>query len=673
MATGKYAKLFEPISIGKVEIRNRIAMAPMAIGGLTTPDGGFGQRAIDYYVERAKGGVGLIITAAALIDSETEIFPRSTLSVAHNRDHFIETASELTQKIHAQGARIFVQLTAGVGRVAAPPRRTPAPDFAPVAPSPIPYYWDPTITCRELTVEEIQKLIIKCGEAAAAAVAAGFDGIDFHGLHEGYLVDQFSIAMFNRRQDKYGGDLKARLTLPIEILREFKKRAGQDFPVQLRFSVKSYVKDWRQGGLPGEEFKEAARDIEEGLEVALIMEESGYDAFDADAGTYDAWYWAHPPNYFEHGCYLHLTERLKKAVKVPVVVAGRMELPEMAEKAIAEGKADMVVLGRGLLADPYWPNKVREGKTQNIRPCLGCHQGCLGRMIAREGPISCAVNPACGNERDYAIRPAKEARRVMVIGGGIAGMESARVAAIRGHSVTLYEKNGRLGGHVLSASVPSFKRDEVRLLGWYQTELAELKVKINLGKKASSEVIQREKPDAVIFATGSKPVIPDVPGINKDKVTTAIDLLLGKKKAEKVVIVVGGGLIGCETALWLAQQGKKVTIVEALDRLMQASIPVPRPNMVMLRDLLKFHQVNVLTNTSLSEVTDEGVVVVEKGSHKTTLPADTVVIAVGLKPDQELYSALKDSVPDIHIVGDAAEARNIMHAVWDAYEATRNI
>jgi 2-enoate reductase len=478
--------------------------------------------------------------------------------------------------------------------------------------------------------------------------------------------------MFNRRQDKYGGDLRQRLTLPIEILREMKSRAGKDFPVQLRFSVKSYVKDWRQGGLPGEEFKEAARDTEEGLEVARIMEEVGYDAFDADAGTYDAWYWAHPPNYFEHGCYLHLTERLKKAVKVPVVVAGRMELPELAEQAIMEGKADMVVLGRGLLADPYWPEKVKEGKIKNIRPCLGCHQGCLGRMISREGPISCAVNPACGDERNLALQPAREAKKVLVIGGGVAGMEAARVAAVRGHKVTLYEKNDQLGGHVLTASVPSFKKDEAALLDWYKTELGELNVKINLGKKVTPELIKKEKPDEVIVATGSKPVIPDVPGINKDKVATAIDLLLGKKKAGNNVVMVGGGLIGCETALWLAQQGKQVTIVEALKNLMQSGSPVPRPNMMMLRDLLKFHKVKVLTETALCEVTDDGVVV-EKASNRTTLPADTVVIAVGLKPDQELYNSLKDSVSNLHLVGDAIEARNIMHAIWDGFEAARNI
>ena len=673
MASRKYSKLFEPISIGKVEIKNRIAMAPMAIGGLTTQDGGFAGRAIDYYVERAKGGVGLIITGAAMVDNEIEKLPtRGNLSAAQNPGHFIETASDLTQKVHAHGAKIFAQLTAGLGRVLFV-RGTPDAESAPVAPSAIPNYWDPTVTCRELTLEEIKRLIIKCGDAAEAVVAAGFDGIDLHGLHEGYLLDQFTIAMFNQRKDKYGGDLRGRLTLPIEILRQIKNRVGKDFPVQLRFSIKSYVKDWRQGGLPNEEFKEAARDTEEGLEAARILEEAGYDAFDADAGTYDAWYWAHPPNYFEHGCYLHLTERLKKVVKVPVIVAGRMELPELAEKAIIEGKADMVVLGRGLLADPYWPNKTMEARTKNIRPCLACHQGCLGRMITLEGPLSCAVNPACGNESDLAIQPAGEVKNVMVIGGGVAGMEAARVAAIRGHNVALYEKNDRLGGHVLTASVPSFKKDESRLLDWYKTELDELKVRINLGKTVSPELLLKEKPDAVIIATGSKPVIPDVPGINKEKVTTAIDVLLDRKKARKVVVIVGGGLIGCETALWLAQQGRKVTIVEALKSLMQSGSRVPRPNMMMLRDLLKFHKVNVLTDTALSEVTDEGVIVVDKSSQKNTLPADTVVSAVGLVPDRELYSSLKDNVPNLHVVGDAVEARNIMHATWDAYEVARKI
>jgi len=269
MSRGKYSNLFQPISIGKVEIKNRIAMAPMAIGGLTTQYGGFGARAIDYYEGRAKGGVGLIITGAAIVDDRIEKhFPPNTLSASHYTEHFIETAFELTQRVHEYGTKIFAQLTAGVGRAAAPIRGASSPEFLPVAPSAIPDYWDPNVTCRELTLDEIKRLITRCGDAAGAVKDAGFDGIDFHGLHEGYLVDQFAIALFNHRNDKYGGDLSHRLTLATEILREMRSRVGPDFPIQLRFSVKSYVKDWRQGGLPGEEFKEAARDTDEGLQVA---------------------------------------------------------------------------------------------------------------------------------------------------------------------------------------------------------------------------------------------------------------------------------------------------------------------------------------------------------------------------------------------------------------------
>ena len=670
MATGTYSKLFEPIKIGKVEIKNRIAMAPITLEGLYTQEGGFSQRAIDYLIERAKGGAGLIITGGFKVENEIEEYYISAFPcITWNPPHFIETASELTAGVHSFGAKIFVQLSGGFGRSAIPGRGRLAGQ--PVAPSAIPNYWNPTITCRELTTEEVERLARRFGEAAEIAVAAGFDGIGIHAVHEGYLIDQFTIAMFNKRTDKYGGDLRGRLTLPIEILHEIKSKVGKDFPVQPRFSIKSFVKDWRQGGLPGEEFQEAGRDTEEGLEAARILEEAGYDAFNADAGTYDSWYWAHPPCYQEYGCYLPLTEKLKKVVKVPVIVAGRMGLPELAEKAIVEGKADIIELGRGLLADPYWPNKVIEGRIKNIRPCLGCHNGCF-TMTPLSKETSCAVNPACGRERTYTIEPTGKVKNVMVIGGGVAGMEVARVAALRGHKVALYEKNGKLGGHLIEASVPSFKKDEGRLLDWYKTELDELKVEINSGKEVSPEMVQEEKPDVVIVATGSKPVIPSVPGIDKEKVTTAADLLLGKKQAGESVVIIGGGLIGCEIALWLTQQGKKVTIVEMLDDLMRTN-PVPRPNRMMLLDLLKFHKVNILTNASPSEVTDEGVVLIDKSSHKSTIPADTVVLAVGLECDQELYNSLAGKIPNLYIVGDAKLAQNIMYAVWDAYEIARNI
>ena len=518
----------------------------------------------------------------------------------------------------------------------------------------------------------METLVQRFGEAAEVMITAGFDGIEIHAVHEGYLLDQFTIAMFNKRTDKYGGDLKGRLTLPIEILHEIKNKVGKDYPVQLRFSIKSFVKDWRQGGLPNEEFKEAGRDTEEGLEAARILEKAGYDAFNADAGTYDAWYWAHPPLYQEHGCYLPLTEKLKKVVKVPVIVAGRMELPELAEQAIVEGKIDIVELGRGLLADPFWANKVKEGKTDNIRPCLGCHDGCVGNMFLNRA-LSCAVNPACGREIEYAVQPTSQTKNVIVVGGGVAGMEAARVAAIRGHRVTLYEKSAKLGGHLIEASVPSFKKDVERLIDWYKNELDALKIQIHLNKVVSPELLQEKNPDAVIVATGSRPIIPDIPGIEKERITTATDLLLNKKRGGESAIIAGGGLIGCETALWLAQQGKKVTIVETLDRLMQAGNPVPRPNKLMLLDLLRFYKVTVLTNTTLIEITDEGAIVEDTSSRRNTLPADTVVLAVGLECDQDLYRSLTGKIANLYLIGDAMQAQNIMHAIWNAYEVTRNI
>jgi 2-enoate reductase len=421
-----------------------------------------------------------------------------------------------------------------------------------------------------------------------------------------------------------------------------------------------------------EDFKEAGRDIEEGLEAARILEEAGYDAFNADAGSYEAWYWAHPPVYQAHGLYLPLTEKLKKAVTVPVIVAGRMDIPNLASAAIAEGKADMISLGRGLLADPRWPKKVFEGRVERIRPCLACQDGCVERTDLGR-PLSCTVNPACGRERNYAIQRTHEVKKVMIIGSGVAGMEAARVAAIRGHSVSLYEKNHSLGGHLIEVAVPEFKEDVARLLRWYEAELAELGVRIHLGKEVTLELALQEKSDVMIVASGSKSIIPDVPGIDSEKVTTATDVLLSKTRVEEPIVVIGGGLTGCETALWLAQQGKKVTIVEMLGELMSLGMPVHHAKRIMLLDLLKFHKVSILKNTSLSGVTRDGVELINDCFCKSTLQASTVVITVGLESDQKLFRSLVDKIPHAYLIGDAKQPRNIMCAIWDAYEVAKNI
>lgn len=661
-------KLFEPIKIGKVEIKNRIAMAPMANLGLVTPEGAWTKRAVDYYVERARGGTGLIITGAVKVENEIEKLKMPSFPcITTNPVLFVETASELVEHAHAYGAKIFIQITLGLGRVGAPGFLVGEP----VAPSAIPNYWDPTITCRELTTKEVERMVKRFGEAAHISIEAGFDGIEIHAVHEGYLLDQFTIAMFNRRTDKYGGDLRGRLTLPIEIVKEIKKEAGKDFPVILRFSIKSYVKDWRQGGLAEEDFKEMGRDLNEGLEAAKILEQAGYDAFNADAGTYDSWYWAHPPLYQVHGLYLPLSEKLKQVVKVPVIVAGRMEIPELAREALEAGKLDMVGIGRGLLTDPYWPKKVLEGTIDTIRPCIGCHTGCMGRMF--EGrPESCTVNPAVGREKEYEIVPANMKKKVMVIGGGVAGMEAARVCLLRGHHVTLYEKTGRLGGHLYEGSRPEFKNDDRRLLDWYTHELKELNTEIRMNTKVDKKLIENEKPDVIIAATGSNPIMLNIPGMDKNNIAYAAEILEETKHAGDNVVIIGGGLVGCETALYLAKQGKKVTIVEALHGLMSGGKSVPHMNKIMLIDLLKFYKVDVALNSYLDEVTNDAAVIME-GPSKRQLKADTIILSVGYRPDDELYRSLNGNFKELYLIGDSREVANIMNSIWDAYDVARTV
>ncbi|MHC6178665.1 oxidoreductase [Clostridium sp. JNZ X4-2] len=661
--------LFQPIKIGKIEIKNKISMAPMGAFGLVDNEGCYNQRAIDYYVERAKGGTGLIITSITKVENELDkVVPGVIPIISINPGRFIMTSAEMTERVHAYGAKIFLQLTMGFGRSGAPGTLLTS---QPVSASDIPNYWDPTVTCRALTTSEVEWIVTKFVEGAEVAKQAGFDGVEIHAVHEGYLLDQFTLSIFNRRTDKYGGDLRGRLQLPIEIVQGIKARVGDSFPVGLRYSVKSCIKDWRQGGLPDEEYVEKGRDLEEGLEAAKILESAGYDELNTDLGTYDAWYWSHPPLYQKDGLYLPYTRELKKVVKVPVIVAGKLGIPEVAEKALDDGSADMIGLARPLLCDAYWPKKVLANHPERIRPCIGCHTGCLGRGFEGK-PLSCTVNPAAGRERYYEIKPVQEPKKVMVIGGGMAGMEAARIAAMRGHKVTLYENKGELGGEVIPGSVPDFKLDDRRLLDWYRNEMKELKIKIVLNTKVTEDIVQKENSDVVIIATGAKDIKLDLPGIEKDKVTTAVEILNGKKQAGENVLMVGGGLVGCETALYLAKQGKQVTIVEARDGILKAGKAVPHMNKIMLIDLLKKYNIKTITGNSLLEVTDDGAVLIDSEFKKQNVPADTVVIAIGFKSDRELYDKLNGKMADLYIVGDAYQTANIMDAIWSGNEIGLN-
>ena len=608
--------------------------------------------------------MGLIISSVFKVENEVDPLLHGSPLISPAA---ISPFSELSEAVHALGAKIFVQLSAGWGRVAHPFMLRGEP----VSASAIPNYWQPSLFCRALKAEEVERLVKCFGVAARLLARAGIDGVELHG-HEGYLFDQFTTGIWNKRNDRYGGDLTGRLRFPIEVLNEIKQAVGKDFPVQYRFGLKHYIKGLNEAALPGEEFVEAGRDNAEGLKMAKMLEEAGFDALHVDAGCYDSWYWAHPPAYQEHGCMADMAAEAKKVVKIPVIAVGRLEIPELAEEILGSGKADMVALGRGLLTDPFWTKKVEEGKPKEIRPCIGCHDGCMGRIMMGR-PVSCTVNPTVGRERSYAIEKTDRPKKVMIIGGGIAGLEAARTAALRGHPVTLYERKTVLGGWLVPGSIPSFKKDLGDLLEWYKSALQELRVEIKLGIQVTPRLLEDNKPDIVLIATGSQPIVPQIPGIGKEIVATAPEVLSGTKPSGENVAVIGGGLVGCETAAWLAQQGKRVTVLEMLGDLMVGSPPVFHMNRMMMLDMLRFHRVKILINTRLIEVVDDGVLLLGSSPNKERLKADTVVLAVGLEPDGGLYRALLGKRPNLYLIGDAREARNIMGAVWDAYEVARAI
>jgi len=639
-------------------------MAPMGVVGLLNPDGSLAQRAVDYYLERVRGGVGLVITSNFKVEKEIEPVKGTIFLITPDS---LASFSELAEAVHAHGSKIFVQITAGMGRVLNP-RRIMA---EPVCASPVPYYWNPTINCRQLTTEEVKKLVAAFGEAAEVLDKAGIDGVELHG-HEGYLFDQFASAAWNKRTDGYGGDLSGRLRLAKEVLGEIKRAASMDFIVQYRFGLKHFMKGPDQGALPGEEFREVGRDVPEGVAMAKMLEEAGFDSLHVDAGCYDSWYWAHPPTYHADGCLVDMAAKVKRAVNIPVIAVGKLDDPRLAEQVLAEKKADLIALGRGLLSDPQWVRKVEKGETKKIRPCIGCFEGCMKRLYEGK-PLSCAVNPRTGRERLYALHRAARGKKVVIAGGGVAGLEAARTAALRGHKVLLFEKGQQLGGSLIPGSVPAFKESHQRLLKWYRSEVRGLDVDIRLACEADLEMIRAQEADVVIVATGARPYVPDIPGMDRARVATASEVLLGLKPVGQQVVVAGGGLVACETALWLAQKGLRVIMVMRRPELMIGRSAIFHATRKMLLDLLAFNKVQVMPNTHLRGINEHCIQVQDENGKAKDLIADTVVLALGWKPDQRLYHALQGTKLDLYQIGDAREVRNIMGAVWDAYEVARGI
>ena len=679
----KYEALFTPWKIGNVEIKNRIVMCPMGgtslFGWFELTGCKFDKEAAKLFLERAQNNVGLIIPGIAPL---RDTFWGKWL---WQNPKMFEDLKEFMDEIHKTGAKLFIQLTAGMGRswaiteLVAPLHKNkftralvkPILDTSHelASPSPLPSRWDPEITTPEMTKEQIHEIIEAFAKTAKLCKDAGVDGVEIHAVHEGYLLDQFTMEWTNKRTDEYGGSFENRFRFPVEVVKAIKEVCGQDFPVSLRYSVESKVKGFREGAVPGEKYTEAGRCMEESEKAAKYLQDAGYDMLNADNGTYDSWYWAHPPMYMPQNCNLDDVAHIKKFVDIPVVCAGRME-PDVAAQAIAEGRIDAMGVARQFLADPAWVTKLIEDRLEDIKPCICCHSGCFnfssskGKANTQDltdtmGLARCAVNAETMQSTKHYIAPAKTQKNIAVIGGGIGGMEAALVCAKRGHKVTLYEKSDLLGGVFIAAAAPSFKEKDRDLIAWYRRELTkypEIEVKLN------TEVtdVNALGADEVIVATGAKANRIPVPGAGR--AIQAVDFLLGQRQVGKNVVIIGGGLTGCEIAYELYLQGKNPTIVEMQDDLITTP-GICLANTSFLRDFFKANDVPVYLETGVTEIGDFHVTVKDKDGVTTQLKADDVILSVGYKP-----APLAEKGKHIHVIGDACKVGNLRTVIWQAWD-----
>ena len=651
----KYDVLNQPYKIGPVEIKNRFVVIPMTMGSLSyDEEGGFSDNLINYFELRAKGGFGLIIPGAAATDYHVDPYSALGPNVNTNK-HWQERAKLLVDTMHRHGAKIFCQLTMGLGRN--------YPGLP--GPSENPVWRNPDQKSPELTTEQMKQKIADMIEGAVVAKECGYDGVEMHAMHWGYLLDQIGMAFYNRREDEYGGSLENRLRCAKELVEGIHEKCGRDFPVGMRLGLKTYIKDYDKATLTGEE--EVGRTLEEGVEIARLLESYGYDFLDVDTGTYDSFYYACPPMYNPQGFMIPLAAEAKKAVSIPIIAGGRMQDYDLAAEAVRNNEIDAVGLGRPSLADPEYPNKLFANEPEKIRPCIGCNMGCFRRCVETGEPVSCAVNPQAARELVIGLKPGEGEKKIVVVGGGVAGMEAARTAALRGYKVTLFEKSDHLGGHIVEAGAHSFKKEIAKLNEWYQRELKDLGVDVRLNHEPCINCIRKEEADALILATGTDEVHPNIPGL--DKAVASLDAIDHPEKLGNRVVIVGGGLVGCEIALDEINHGKDVTVVEALDDIMAAGgSGAPYPNRQMIVDLFENKGVRVMISTKLVEVNDEGAVVEKADGSRETLKADTVVSAMGFRPALNLKEEWKELNIPMYEIGDATGAGTILKAIWDAYD-----
>jgi len=646
-----YENLFNPGKIGSMELKNRFIMAPMCTK-FGTEYGAVNQRVIDFYIERARGGVSLIIIENTCVE-----WPRGKAGnnpIRLDKWEYVQGLKDIADAVQPYGTKIATQLQ-HVGRqtnVATCTNGVQLVSASDVACAPI-----GGDIPKPMTIDEIKNLIDQFIGAAVRTKFAGFDAVEIHGAH-GYIVSQFMSPYSNKRDDEYGGDFDRRMKFPVEIVRGVKEACGKDFPIIFRLSA--------------DEFYKGGYTIEEGVKIAKVLEEAGVDALDITGGIYEAWPHIFPTLDMKPGLNVSNAEKVKKAVKIPVIVVGRLgEDIELADKVIEEEKADFIAIGRSLFADPYLPEKIYSGNEEDITPCLACNEACIGHIVFG-WHVHCQVNPNLGKEKEYKIKPAKEKKNLLVVGGGPGGIMAALIASKRGHKVKLFEKDGELGGNLIPASVPGFKFSTKRYLNYLKKQIEKSSVEVNLNKKVTTQIIEDINPDLVIIATGSLPACPVNCNIDKKDITFASDVLLGKAKVGNGVIIIGGGLVGSELAWYLAEQGKEVKILEMQDDILNDTVVI---NKMLIMPKLEKNDVSINTGVNITEILGSKVKATLKNDESKDFSGD-VILACGFTSNSDFERDLRKTFPKIPIysIGDCKKVgRNIWGATSDGAWIGHNV